>query len=74
MKVNNILLAEHLQNKMYSEMAEKRQTLGLRHFAEQIQVGHSTLSRAIKGEKTIELTTFLNIVDWLQGDVNDYLI
>lgn len=75
MKVNIQLLVKHLQDKMYAEMAEKRQTFGLRYFAEVIGTSAPTLSRIIKGgESEIKLATFINIVVYIGGKTDDYLI
>jgi len=73
MKVDNQLLVKHLQDKMYAEMAEKKQTFGLRHFAKIIGTSSATLSRVINGGK-MELDTFSAIVKYTGGKMDDYLI
>lgn len=75
MKVDNAKLVKHIQDKMYAEMADKRETFGLRYFGKQIGISAPTLSRVLSnGDSKIELTTFVSLVNWLGQKSDDYLI
>ena len=75
MKVDSVKLVKHIQDKMYAEMTEKRKTLGLRYFGDQMGISAATLSRVLtNSDSETKLTTFCSIVNWLGKSSNDYLI
>jgi len=61
-----------LNDKMFFEMGERQKKLGLRHFASEVGISTSTLSRVVNGGD-VELNTLELICSWLKKPITDFL-
>lgn len=73
MELKREIFTEAINNKMHTIMFDRKEKLGLRHFAEEIGVSLATLSRVLnKPESPIELKTMSAICNWLDKPISEY--
>lgn len=65
------LFTDAVVEKMFSEMAAQKRRIGLREFAEQINVSAATLSR-IENGKMPDLETYFKLCYWMKRTANEF--
>lgn len=74
MKFNNLLLHKHILQKQTEIMLANDEAISLRRICQTIGVENYTLSRILNSDKVPSLVPLLKICNWLDTDIDDYII